>query len=74
MGIIPLLSQERSAVTRGGMCVGSSPLGATVIPGGVNFSIYSRSASGVELVFFDREEDVRPARVITIDGASQRTA
>ena len=74
MGIVRLLSQERSAVTRGGMSVGSSPLGATVIPGGVNFSIYSRSASGVELVFFDREDDVRPARVITIDSASQHTA
>jgi isoamylase len=55
------------------MSVGSSPLGATVVPGGVNFSIYSRSASGVELVLFDREEDVRPARVITIDSATQRT-
>jgi isoamylase len=55
------------------MSAGSSPLGATVIPGGVNFSIYSRSASGVELVFFDGEEDVRPARVITIDRATHRT-
>jgi isoamylase len=28
-----------------------------LFPGGVNFSVYSRSASGVELVFFDREDD-----------------
>jgi isoamylase len=73
LGIVPLLAQGRSIGTHGGMSVGSSPLGATVVPGGVNFSIYSRSASGVELVLFDREEDVRPARVITIDSATQRT-
>lgn len=33
----------------------SYPLGATVIDGGVNFSIYSRTGTGVELLFFDRE-------------------
>jgi isoamylase len=51
----------------------SSPLGATVCHGGVNFSLYSRSASGVELLFFDREDDGRPARVIRIDPALNRT-
>ena len=41
----------------------SSPLGATVVPGGVNFSLFSRRATGVELVFFDREDESRhPAR------------
>jgi hypothetical protein len=33
----------------------TAPLVATVVPGGVNFSVYSRNASGVELLFFDRE-------------------
>jgi len=51
----------------------SSPLGATVLPGGVNFSIYSRSASGIELVLFDREDDPQPSRVIPIDPVSNRT-
>src|SRR6266853_1539909 len=51
----------------------SSPLGATVLPGGVNFSVYSRNASGVELLLFDREDDALPARVITIDSATNRT-
>jgi len=51
----------------------SHPLGATPVPGGVNFSIYSRDASSVELVLFDREDDKRPARVIPIDPAAQRT-
>jgi isoamylase len=51
----------------------SSPLGATVCSGGVNFSVFSRSASGIELLFFDREDDARPARVIRIDPALNRT-
>ena len=38
----------------------SHPLGATVVAGGVNFSIYSRDASGVELLLFDREDDGHP--------------
>jgi len=55
-------------------CTGwSSPLGATVVAGGVNFSVFSRNASAVELVLFDREDDARPARVISIDPATNRT-
>jgi glycogen operon protein len=50
----------------------SHPLGATPVPGGVNFSIYSRDATKVELLFFDRE-DGRPARVIPLDPLSNRT-
>jgi glycogen operon protein len=51
----------------------SAPLGATVCPGGVNFSVFSRAASGVELLLFDGEDDARPSRVIPIDPASNRT-
>src|SRR5260370_20533553 len=51
----------------------SSPLGATVVPDGVMFSVYARSASGLELVLFDREDDVRPGRIITIDPAANRS-
>jgi len=51
----------------------SYPLGATNLPGGVNFSVFSRNATGVELVLFDREDDPRPARVIPIDPAVNRT-
>ncbi len=50
-------------VTTGRSC----PLGTEVVRGGVNFSVYSRNASGVELVFFDREDDARPSRVIPLD-------
>ena len=51
----------------------SFPLGATIADGGVNFSLFSRSATGVELLFFDNEGDDRPARVIPIDPAANRT-
>src|SRR5215471_9261445 len=51
----------------------SSPLGATILPGGVNFSIFSRDASEVELLLFNRMDDARPARVIHIDPTSNRT-
>jgi len=52
---------------------GSSPLGATPGSGGVNFSVFSRGATGVELLFFDKEDDSRPARVIPIDPSFNRT-
>ena len=51
----------------------SVPLGATVGDGGVNFSLFSRTATGVELLFFDREDDAKPARVITLDPVANRT-
>ena len=50
----------------------SYPLGATVLPGGVNFSIYSRNAAGVELLLFDGVDDARPARSIFLDPNSSR--
>jgi len=50
-----------------------SPVGATVLATGVNFSVFSRSASRIELLFFDREDDARPARVIQIPPYPNRT-
>ncbi len=51
----------------------SSPLGATLSPQGANFSVYSKHATGIELLFFDRVDDARPARVIRIDPSTNRT-
>jgi isoamylase len=69
-----LIEKPVSATAKGVESTGrSSPLGATIVPGGVNFSIFSRNASGVELLLFDREDDSRPARVIPIDPAANRT-
>jgi len=49
------------------------PLGATVELGGVNFCLFSRDASGIELLLFDHEDDVRPAHVISLDPVINRT-
>jgi isoamylase len=51
----------------------SAPLGATIAPGGVNFSLYSRHATGIELLLFDREDDGQPGRVICFDPSINRT-
>jgi glycogen operon protein len=51
----------------------SFPLGATVVDGGVNFSLFSRSASGVELLLFDREDDGTPSSAMQIDPVTNRT-
>jgi isoamylase len=52
----------------------SCTLGATIVPGGVNFTIYSRSATGVELLLFNREDDVQPERMIAFDPVTNRTS
>jgi isoamylase len=51
----------------------SAPLGATIVPGGANFSVYSRGASGVELLFFDGEDDAHPAHVVKLEPGVNRT-
>jgi glycogen operon protein len=51
----------------------SYPLGATVMAGGVNFSVFSREASSLELLFFDKEDDTRPSRIFSIDPLTNRT-
>src|SRR5436853_406061 len=54
-------------------CGKSHPLGATVQPDGVNFSVFSRGATRMELVLFDAAEDGRPSRVIPINPRANRT-
>jgi glycogen operon protein len=44
-----------------------------VYPEGVNFSVYSKNAAGVELLLFDRADDARPSRVIPLDPGKNRT-
>ena len=51
----------------------SFPLGASVADGGVNFSLFSRTATGVELLLFDQDDDATPSRVVQFDPASNRT-
>src|SRR5246500_3479780 len=51
----------------------SFPLGATLCDGGVNFSVFSKHGTGVELCLFDCVDDGRPARVISLDPRTHRT-
>ena len=51
----------------------ASPLGATLSADGVNFSIFSRNATAVSLLLFDRIDDAAPARVAPVDLEEGRT-
>lgn len=53
-----------------GIC---NPLGASIYSGGVNFSLYSRSAVSVELLVFDDVDAPRPSRIITLEPRRNRT-
>jgi glycogen operon protein len=51
----------------------SAPLGATVRPGGVNFSVFSKDAVLLELLLFDDANAIKPARVIPLKADKHRT-
>jgi glycogen operon protein len=51
----------------------SAPLGATVCPGGVNFSIFAKNADLIELLLFDGTHATDPAQTIPLDPKSHRT-
>jgi len=51
----------------------TSPLGATVCNGGVNFSVFARDCSGIELLLFDHADDATASRVIPLDPRQNRT-
>src|SRR6516225_8489053 len=49
------------------------PLGATVDKEGVNFSVFSRNATTVELLLFERQDDVQPIQIIKLDPPNHQT-
>ena len=51
----------------------ASPLGATPCAGGVNFSVFSKHATGITLLLFDHVDDPAAARAVPIDPAAGRT-
>jgi isoamylase len=51
----------------------SAPLGATVTAAGVNFSVYSKHATGIDLLLFDHVDDTAPARTIGLDPVGHRS-
>jgi isoamylase len=51
----------------------SAPLGATVYGDGVNFSVFSKSATLIELLLFADENAAKPSAVIPLDRNRHRT-
>ncbi len=49
------------------------PPGATPDANGVNFSIFTENATGVELCIFDKHDDFHPSMTITFDPKVNRT-
>jgi isoamylase len=49
------------------------PLGPTVRPDGVNFSVFSQNATGIELLLFENELSARPFQSIQLDPKIHRT-
>jgi len=49
------------------------PLGATLAGDTANFSIFSKDATAVELLFFNRAESKKPSRVVPLDPVANRT-
>ena len=63
------LDPARSSLTQGS----SFPLGATVRLDGVNFSVFSKHATAVQLLLFDGANAAAPTRVIDLDPRTQRS-
>lgn len=51
----------------------ASPIGASLYSNGVNFSVFSRDAQGVDLLLFDNGDDPVPSRVVELDPVHNRT-
>jgi isoamylase len=51
----------------------SAPLGATVHHAGVNFSVFSKNATLVELLLFDDGRATEPSRVVPLEARTHRT-
>jgi isoamylase len=49
------------------------PLGATIRPAGVNFSLYSSGATGVELLLFDQHDSPLPFQTIPLIPSKNKT-
>jgi len=73
MAVSEQLSRQTSGTRQHKLKGMSSPLGATPSAEGVNFSLFSRHATGVELLLFESVDDGRPARVIRLDPVANRT-
>ncbi|MER2556861.1 MAG: glycogen debranching protein GlgX [Candidatus Competibacter denitrificans] len=60
----PLLTVEKGV---------AHPLGATVKADGVNFSVFSEHATGIDLLLFDDHDDIEPFQTISLDPLVNKT-
>jgi isoamylase len=67
---MPHTERMAATATRPGQ---SHPLGSTVTPGGTNFSLWSRSATSMDLLLYDGQDLFVPTRVIRLDPRVNRT-
>ena len=70
------MTGRAAAFAAGSSCLPGvgDPLGASIVPGGVNFAVYARNATGMELLLFDDdEESAAAAHRIALDPQSNRT-
>jgi isoamylase len=51
----------------------SAPLGATAADDGVNFSVFSRNATSMDLLLFDDADALEPSRVVQLTAGRHRT-
>jgi len=51
----------------------SYPLGATVRPGGVNFCVFSKHATGAELLLFEHPTAPQPNRIVPLDAVQNKS-
>lgn len=49
------------------------PLGASITPTGVNFSVHSKNCTGMELLLFDDVNDLMPTTTIKLDARKHQT-
>ena len=49
------------------------PPGSTPTADGINFALFSKYATGVELLLFNRESDIEPVAVIYLDPEVNKT-
>jgi glycogen operon protein len=76
MGTKPIDETEAVSATRSPLAAtkgSSAPLGASISGGGVNFSVFSRDATRIDLLLFNAENDATPARIIPLDPDRHRT-
>ncbi len=69
------VKRERHLSSHGPASAGTSfPLGATVLPEGVNFSVFSKHATEIDLLLFNNVDDSQPVSTIKLDPVTNHTS